>query len=39
MEKTANLEHSERVEKKELFELWRVCVEGWKRETLAKGKK
>jgi hypothetical protein len=39
LERAVNAEHEGRVEKKELYELFRVCVEGWKREIKTKSRK
>jgi hypothetical protein len=39
MDRAANFDHNNKVEKKDLYELFRVCVEGWKRELLIKGKR
>jgi hypothetical protein len=35
----ATLSHAEKLEKKEMYELWKVCVDGWRREVQAKSKK
>ncbi len=39
LERAVGAEHEGRVERKELYELFRACVEGWKREGKGRSRK